>query len=581
MKKSNLTKQLIITIGFASLMLIATGCFGYFIASSFLKKSASATAVTQAHKALLNVHANVLTAMVYKAENNTSGLAALGQVNRSNLGEFKKYIENLNSFSFASATKGHVADVLAGLNQLGTESNDLIAKLLDEKTAADGRASFSNFEKTFKSFDDKVTIMAASIDKDTTNAFFNSDKAPFYMLCMLFLCLATFGSFGLFMVRKIGNDFKSFFRGLHESANQVKHSAQKLSSSNVQLSSNATETASSLEETVASLEELSSMISLNTENSSKVFSVSESTAKVAEAGELNIRSLNSAMNEIKSDSKKMEDIVNVIDDISFQTNLLALNAAVEAARAGEQGKGFAVVADAVRSLALRSSTSAKEISDMIKENLSKVDRGSLLAGQCNESLKQIVMQVKNVTELSGQIATASQEQTSGLKQINQAMIQLDSASQDNATAAESVSLAATAAQEESGKMLSVVFNMQEFIFGANGFSETVELSPKAKIQNAKIQNAKQTVVKVLHKVSTKSPTKASGARAESKLKVNNPAAASSVSAAVTATAKSAALKADVRLGVKPTNVVQLKAKKSGLNMGQAPTDNKIKKIENF
>ena len=137
----------------------------------------------------------------------------------------------------------------------------------------------------------------------------------------------------------------------------------------MKLSANATETASSLEETVASLEELSSMISLNTENSKKVHTVSESTKHIAEAGEKNILSLTKAMEEIKSDSKKMEDIVNVIDDISFQTNLLALNAAVEAARAGEQGKGFAVVADAVRSLAQSSSTSAKEISLMIRERV--------------------------------------------------------------------------------------------------------------------------------------------------------------------------------------------------------------------
>ena len=264
--------------------------------------------------------------------------------------------------------------------------------------------------------------------------------------------------------RKVSSKLKFYTYNLSQASVKVKALAQKLSASNVQLAANATETASSLEETVASLEELSSMINLNTENSQKVYSVSESTKLITEAGEKNIQSLTTAMDEIKHDSKRMEDIVNVIDDISFQTNLLALNAAVEAARAGEQGKGFAVVADAVRSLAQRSSTSAKEINLMIKESLAKVQRGSEIAYECKASLNQIFEQVKQVTELSGQIATASQEQTSGLKQINQAMIQLDSASQDNAAAAESVLKASTETQDQSNHVLDVVTKLEQYVF---------------------------------------------------------------------------------------------------------------------
>ena len=130
---------------------------------------------------------------------------------------------------------------------------------------------------------------------------------------------------------------------------------------------------------MASLEEVASMVNLNTENSKKAHVVAEQAKVATEAGDKNIQELSGAMSLIKSDSKKMEEIVNVIDDISFQTNLLALNAAVEAARAGEQGKGFAVVADAVRALAHRSSTSAKEINLMIKDNVDKIEKGSVLA----------------------------------------------------------------------------------------------------------------------------------------------------------------------------------------------------------
>ena len=385
-----------------------------------------------------------------------------------------------------------------------------------------------------------------------------------FLLTMLFGFFAGAASAALGL-RKIQNDIKQYTRGLGQSSIKVKTLAQSLSDSNTQLSANATETASSLEETVASLEELSSMISLNTENSKKVFSVSESTKHIAEAGEQNILSLTKAMEEIKNDSKKMEDIVNVIDDISFQTNLLALNAAVEAARAGEQGKGFAVVADAVRSLAQRSSTSAKEINLMIRESLEKVERGSDLATDCNKSLKQIFEQVKQVTELSGQIAQASQEQTSGLKQINQAMIQLDLASQDNAAAAENVLRASTDTQDQSNHVLEMIGAMEHFVFGQadnkTGFAD------KTKAVAHKVPGSQHTVRGNLNRGVTTSTSRTAPVKPAVSIKSEAVKPQNNV---VSLTGKRPA-----------TTTASALAKKPGLNMGLEPKDNRIKKVENF
>lgn len=259
-------------------------------------------------------------------------------------------------------------------------------------------------------------------------------------------------AFGFAFSRSLSNDLRDVTKQIADAGNQVGTASEQLSTASQQLSSGATQAASALEETVASIEELASMVKLNAANAKEASVLSLNSRQSAEEGEIEIRKLNEAVNEIAQSSKRIEEIINVIDDIAFQTNLLALNAAVEAARAGEQGKGFAVVAEAVRNLAQRSSSAAKDITTLIKDSVDKIERGSKIADEGGKVLRNIVGSVKKVSDLNNEIASASEEQSNGLSQISKAMTELDQATQRNASSAEETAAAST---EMSGQAINL------------------------------------------------------------------------------------------------------------------------------
>ena len=229
---------------------------------------------------------------------------------------------------------------------------------------------------------------------------------------------------------------------------QITTASGEIASGNSDLSQRTEEQASSLEETASSMEELTSTVKQNADNARQANQLAAGASEVAMKGGSVVGQVVQTMSSINESSKKIVDIISVIDGIAFQTNILALNAAVEAARAGEQGRGFAVVATEVRTLAQRSAAAAKEIKELISDSVTKVEDGTRLVDEAGATMDEIVTAVKRVTDIMSEISAASQEQSSGIEQVNQAVSQMDEVTQQNAALVEEASAAAESMQEQ-------------------------------------------------------------------------------------------------------------------------------------
>ena len=231
-------------------------------------------------------------------------------------------------------------------------------------------------------------------------------------------------------------------------ASEVRRGAEEISAGNANLSQRTEQQSSSLEETASSMEEMTTTVKQNADNAGQANQLAMAARDQAERGGSVVSQAVKAMADINDSSKRIADIIGVIDDIAFQTNLLALNAAVEAARAGEQGRGFAVVASEVRSLAGRSATAAKEIKELIHDSVRKVEDGSVLVTQSGQTLEKIVASVKKVSDIVAEIAAASREQSSGIEQVNRAVMQMDELTQQNAALVEEATAASQAMAQQ-------------------------------------------------------------------------------------------------------------------------------------
>lgn len=302
----------------------------------------------------------------------------------------------------------------------------------------------------------------------------------------------------LLALKEMNSSLQHIVAEIRTSADTIATGSSQISSGNLDLSSRTEQQASSLEETASSMEELTSTVKQNSDNAHQANQLALSSSEIAIKGGVVVSQVIDTMSSIDTSSKKIVDIIGVIDGIAFQTNILALNAAVEAARAGEQGRGFAVVATEVRNLAQRSAAAAKEIKALINDSVEKVDIGTKLVGQAGSTMQDIVNSIKSVTDIMGEITAASQEQTSGIEQINQAITQMDEVTQQNAALVEEAAAAAGSLEDQAKNLVQVVsvFTtpvMVAAIMSPTNISRTPAPSKKVAKKSTALPNVLRTI----------------------------------------------------------------------------------------
>ena len=367
-------------------------------------------------------------------------------------------------------------------------ATDMKNEIVQAYSASGSKTYFKQITKDINELVDiEKKLIADSMEVSTAHANESLDHL-FWIVCLLFLIVPSIFYFiGHTTIQQIQSLFGGVEKFSQEEILNVKRTfehitsalgleADEVAKSSSDLSDVSATQASSLEETTAAMVEFSSMVENSASNAKEVNSLAQQSKTDAETGDKEIKELISAMGEIVEDSKKIQEITGVIDNIAFQTNLLALNAAVEAARAGEHGKGFAVVAEAVRTLAQKCAAAAKDITKIINENVQKSDSGSKIAENCGMSLKKMLNSSTKVADLIEEVSSSTQEQSEGISQVTKAITKMDEVTQQTAAGSQELS-------QQSQRMKSYVHDLNRLIQRHQDQEEIVkvekkEISPK-------------------------------------------------------------------------------------------------------
>jgi methyl-accepting chemotaxis protein len=353
----------------------------------------------------------------------------------SDIGALLQNMPNYASI-FASLHDQHVADMQLGARTMRVCANPVLS--------ADGQRTGTVVEwidrtQEVKAEQELAAVVKSAIEGDLTRRVDARSRTGFF---------ATLAS----GFNQLLDNMAQVIREIKVAAQDVARGTQEISAGNSDLSQRTEEQGSSLQETASSMEEMTSTVKQNADNASAANQLAAAARAHAEKGGAVVQDAVRAMSGINESSRKIADIIGVIDEIAFQTNLLALNAAVEAARAGEQGRGFAVVASEVRSLAGRSASAAKEIKELIQDSVGRVGEGSALVTQSGETLQQIVAAVKKVSDVVSEIAAASREQSSGIEQVSRAVMSMDEMTQQNAALVEEAAAASQSMAQQARRL---------------------------------------------------------------------------------------------------------------------------------
>lgn len=480
-KNATIIRQFTWLSGFLILIIFSLGVFTFSSSSNLyelLEKSTTKSVpairnMVQADMLHDGLRAVVVESLYSGIKGDANAIKVLDVEVKEKSENFHKHIAALGELDLSDSTNKAIHETKPALLQF-TEISQQIVSLVSQGQLENAEGKKSEFDKSFEHLETQLESLGDLIEKDAAQAS-TEGSSTLIMIGAITLAGISFGLIlSLFVIRNLRRNVSHFLSQVTQSTETISNSSEKLSQSNNEFSANTTESSASLQETVASLEEISSMVKLNSDNAKKASEVSVESRDSAQKGEISITQLSHAMQDINKSSKKMEEIISVIDEIAFQTNLLALNAAVEAARAGEMGRGFAVVADAVRSLAQRSAAAAKDISQMIKESITKIETGTQVVESSREALNSIFVSVKEVSELNHQISNASQEQSEGIRQISEAMNQIDSATQRNATGAQEVAVISKEVLDQSKELKGLVFELNNRFLGQKSEKQKID-----------------------------------------------------------------------------------------------------------